>query len=203
MTRRTALQRASAGNVLRLYDRVRAYGCAVLLALLLYNPASSSAAALDSPEYRVKAAFMYNFARFVQWPAAENGQAGNFTLCVLGHDPFGEALNSLAGKQVRDQELDIRRIDDPALIDGCQLVFIGSDNSDSLDSILAGLGDHPVLTVSDMDGFTDSGGIIQFRLEDNKVRFSINIDAARRAGLSISSKLLSLASRVLMTRQDN
>ena len=203
MIRRSPQQRAAAGNALRRYERLTAYGRVVLLSLLLYAPAFSSAAALQSPEYRVKAAFMYNFSRFVHWPAAEDGQAGNFTLCVLGHDPFGDALNSLAGKQVRDRELDIRRIDDPALIDGCQLVFIGGDNSDKLNSIMARLGDHPVLTVSDIDGFTDNGGIIQFRLEDNKVRFSINIDAARQAGLSISSKLLSLASNVLMTRQDN
>ena len=203
MSRRTPQQQAVAGNALRLYERLTTYGCATLLALLFYAPVYSSAAALQSPEYRVKAAFLYNFSRFVQWPAAESGQAGYFTLCVLGHDPFGETLNTLAGKQVRDQELDIRRIDDPVLIDGCQLVFIGRDNSDKLDSILAGLGDRPVLTVSDIDGFTDNGGIIQFRLEDNKVRFNINIDAARQAGLSISSKLLSLASNVLMTRRDN
>jgi len=199
VTRHTPQQRLPAS---RRNNRLTAYVCATLVALLSCAPAFSYAEESQSTEYRVKAAFMYNFSRFVQWPPAANGQAGDFTLCILGHDPFGETLNSLAGKLVHDQVLEIRRIDNPALIDSCQLVFIGRDNSSNLGNILSRLGERPVLTISDLDDFTDKGGIIQFRLVDNKVRFDINIDAARRAGLNISSKLLSLASSVRMSRQD-
>lgn len=179
-----------------------AYACAALAALLLCAPVSSRAEATQSTEYRVKAAFMYNFSRFVQWPSAANEQTGDFTLCLLGEDPFGETLDSLAGKQVRDQVLAIKRLDNLASIDSCRLVFIGH-NSSTLDSILSRMDKKPILTVSDVDGFTDKGGIIQFRLVDNKVRFDINIDAARKAGLNISSKLLSLASNVQPSRQEH
>ena len=184
-------------------ERLTAYACAALTVLLLCTPATGSAETPQSTEYRVKAAFMYNFSRFVQWPSTANGQASDFTLCILGHDPFGEALDSLAGKLVRDQVLAIKRFDNPALIDSCQLVFIGQNNSSNLGDILSQLVNSPVLTISDIDDFNDNGGIIQFRLVDNKVRFDINIDAAKRAGLNISSKLLSLASNVQVSRQND
>ena len=104
-------------------------------------------------------------------------------------------LDKLAGKSVKNTQLVVRRLESLALLDQCQLVFISEMSNEQLDAALTMLHTLPVLTVSDMRGFTKLGGIIEFRIIDNKVRFDININAAESAGLRISSKLLSLATR--------
>ena len=197
----TPQQRLPARNASRLKELLTSYAYAILILLPVSAPAFSNSEAFKNTEYRIKAAFLYNFSRFVQWPSATSEQTGDFTLCILGHDPFGKALDSLAGKLVHGKALSIRRLDNLALIDSCQLVFIGHNISTNLGNILSQLGEYPVLTVSDIDEFTDHGGIIQFRLVDNKVRFNINIDAAERARLNISSKLLSLSSSTQRSRE--
>jgi hypothetical protein len=164
---------------------------AVLLACM---PAFSSIAGQPSTEYRIKAAFLYNFTSFVTWPEALAGQP-RFTLCVFGNDPFGDLLDKLAGKPVKSSKLVVRRLESLALLDQCQLVFISETSSDQLGAAMTLLHGLPVLTVSDIHGFTELGGIIEFRIIENKVRFDINSSAAASAGLSISSKLLSLATR--------
>jgi hypothetical protein len=143
------------------------------------------------PEYRVKTAFLYNFSRFVTWPEATMQDRTEFTLCVIGTDPFGTELDNLAGKAVQKQTLVIRRLSSLAMLDDCQLLYIG-ENTEPTEVLLL-LREQPVLTVSDAAGFIEEGGIIQFMLIQNKVRFRINAGAANHAGLNISSKLLSLA----------
>lgn len=164
----------------------------LLTVALSVTPALCKTDDMVASEYRIKAAFLYNFARFVSWPDSDTGNNG-FSICVLGTDPFGELVDSLAGKQVHNQELVIRRLSELTPEDNCQLVYISSENMMDLDATLSLLRANPVLTVSDMDDFITRGGIIRFRLANNKVRFDINIDAANTAGLTISSKLLSLA----------
>jgi len=161
---------------------------------LVCMPAFKSLAGQSSTEYRIKAAFLYNFTSFVTWPEDVTGTTG-FTLCVLGDDPFGHLLDKLAGKSVNGEQLVIRRLGNPVSLDQCRLVFISEASSGQIGDALAVLHELPVLTVSDTRGFTERGGIIEFRIIDNKVRFDINLAAAESAGLSISSKLLSLASR--------
>jgi len=167
---------------------------ALAAALLACMPAFNSIAGQPSTEYRIKAAFLYNFTSFVTWPEEFSGKTG-FTLCVFGNDPFGNLLDKLAGKSVKNTQLVVRRLQSLALLDECQLVFISEMSSDQLGAALTLLHGLPVLTVSDMRGFTELGGIIEFRIIQNKVRFDININAAESAGLNISSKLLSLATR--------
>jgi hypothetical protein len=157
-------------------------------------PASSGMAGQPSTEYRIKAAFLYNFTSFVTWPDDPAGASG-FTLCVLGDDPFGNLLDKLAGKSVNGTQLVIRRLGSLALLDQCKLVFISETSDDQIGGALALLHELPVLTVSDTRGFTERGGIIEFSIIANKVRFDINLNAAESAGLGISSKLLSLATR--------
>jgi YfiR/HmsC-like len=157
-------------------------------------PAFSGMAGQPSTEYRIKAAFLYNFTSFVTWPEDKAGVAG-FTLCVLGDDPFGNLLDKLAGKSVKGTQLTVRRLQNLALLDQCNLVFISEIANGETGDALALLQGLPVLTVSDTRGFTELGGIIEFRIIANKVRFDINLKAAESAGLSISSKLLSLATR--------
>jgi hypothetical protein len=167
---------------------------ALATALLVCMPAFSGIAGQPSTEYRIKAAFLYNFTSFVTWPEDLAG-GSEFTLCVFGNDPFGDLLDKLAGKPVKDKQLAVRRLDSLALLDQCKLVFISEMPNDQIGAALSLLHDLPVLTVSDMRGFTELGGIIEFRIIENKVRFDINVNAAESSGLSISSKLLSLATR--------
>jgi hypothetical protein len=162
------------------------------MAVLLMSACSLAIPAeVQTTEYRVKTAFLYNFSRFVTWPEAALRDRTGFSLCVIGSDPFGTLLDKLAGKTVQNHPLVVRRLGSLAMLDDCQLVYIGKNAA--LDDVLLLLGEKPVLTVSEATDFVEQGGIIQFTLVQNKVRFRINVDAASNAGLIISSKLLSLA----------
>lgn len=180
-------------------SRARLIARFLLLAtvLVLCSPASAPANEYPQVEYRVKAAFLYNFARFTSWP---EHTGGIFRLCVLGDAPFSQALKVLNGKVVHNETLAITSIDNASDFNGCELVYIGTSYTDELDEVIALLQEQSVLTVSDIDAFIDHGGIIGFRIVDNRIRFEINASAAARAGLSISSRLLSLANRVSRER---
>lgn len=146
-------------------------------------------------EYHVKAAFLYNFAKFVEWPP-ETMPSGSapLVLGVVGEDPFGQVLEeTIKGKTVNGQELVIRRFTRIQGASGCHILFISSSERKRLAEIIDGLRGSSVLTVSDMERFAQRGGIISFTMENNKVRFEVNLDSAERAGLKISSKLLTLA----------
>lgn len=165
-----------------------------LLALCLQLlPAVARAEGPVQAEYQVKAAFLYNFARFTNWPVDESGK---FRLCILGSNPFDGDIDALRGKPVHDLPLTVSYINNPADAGSCQLLFISKSMTETVAEIIPAVGRYPVLTVSDMDDFINHGGIIGFLQVDNKIRFEINITAASEAGLSISSKLLSLATTV-------
>jgi len=182
---------------LRALRRCPRFTPSALLALLLScASASSHAEKTAGSEYAIKAAFLYNFTRFTSWPGENAMDTNGFNLCVVGSNPFGNALDSLAGKTVRNRPLVIRSPAQEPLAASCQMVFFSLPASERTADLLARIGDKPVLTVSDAEGFTSQGGIIQLRLVNRKIRFAINIDAADRAGLNISSKLLSLATIV-------
>lgn len=170
------------------------FGRWLLAALLLSVPALAVADDKQIPEYRVKSAFLYNFSRFVTWPETTLQDRTEFSLCVIGTDPFGTQLDKLTGKPVHDRTLVVQRLSSLTLLDDCQLVYIGKNTA--LSEALMIVREQPVLTVSEAADFIEQGGIIQFKLVHNKVRFRINLDAAKTAGLSISSKLLSLAINV-------
>ena len=168
----------------------------MLVMLLSCVSAFSLADEHQTTEYKVKAAFLYNFSHFITWPEHASRDDGKFNLCVLGGDPFGKLLDALAGKSVQKYSLEIKRLDSLDLAQSCQLIFVSQTGAGDLEYIMPALKDLPTLTVSDIEGFTARGGIIEFKLVDKKVRFNINIDAANHAGLTISSKLLSLATVV-------
>ena len=171
---------------------------ALLLILVSLAPATGTADDANYTEYRIKTAFLYNFSRFVVWPEAALRDRTEFSLCTLGSTLFEEQLDTLTGKTVHSKTLIVKRFIKPEDIMDCQLVFIGQ--TDSFDETLWMLKESPVLTVSDTAAFTEKGGMIQFKLVDNKIRFRVNVDAARTAGLTISSKLLSLAISVTGSR---
>jgi hypothetical protein len=167
----------------------------LLLAALFAVPGSARAQVAE--EYELKAAFLYNFAKFVDWPpAAFPDPNGSFRICVLGKDPFGASLQAaVGGEEIAGHKLAVADIlSRPA---GCQILFISRSERDQTAQILAAVRDSPVLTVGDAPGFLEQGGIINFLLEGTKVRFEINNEAAVRARLTISSKLLQLARRVV------
>jgi hypothetical protein len=145
-------------------------------------------------EYEVEAAYLSNFGRFVEWPGRANGAGETFNICVLGQDPFGLALDgALKGESINGAPMAPKRIAGPDEASSCRILFISTSKDNQLDSILRALGTSRILTVSDMAAFTDRGGMIQFVLDGNRVRFQINIAAAQRARLSLSSQLLKLA----------
>jgi len=153
-------------------------------------------------EYRVKAAYLYGFGRFVDWPATAPADAGKaFVVCVLGDDPFGRLLDEVATDAVmKDKPVAIRRISRVEESGACHTLFIGASEGARLGRILDSLGERPVLTVSDAPGFAERGGMIGFFLDDNRVRFTVNLAATQEAGLRMNSELLRVAASILKTR---
>jgi hypothetical protein len=146
-----------------------------------------------SKEYAIKAAFLYNFAKFVDWPIKVDETSNPFVVCILGDNPFGSSLEKLEGKGVRGRKFKVRYIKKAKEIGSCNIVYVSRSKRDDLGDILTSLRKQSVLTVGDMEGFAQRGGIINFVMKERKVGFEINLDASARAGLKISSKLLKLA----------
>lgn len=149
-------------------------------------------------EYQVKATYLYNFGRFVKWPeTAAAGKGESFSVCVLGQDPFGPVLDStLAGEALDGKPVVLRRLSKLQDAGECRILFISTTEEKHLKEILTALDESGVLTVSDMPGFTRRGGMIQFVLEGDKVRFEINLSSAESARLVLSSELLKVATNV-------
>ena len=170
---------------------------AAVLCLLL---AALAARAQPPPstEYEVKAAFLYNFAKFVEWPAdAFADSRSHFVIGIVGSDPFGPGIDrALSNKVVHGRDLDVRRFPDAPPASGCHLLFFSQADSTTLRRNLQSVAGSTVLTVGEASTFLDLGGTIRFVLESNKVRFDIDVASAEAARLRISSKLLRLA-RVL------
>lgn len=140
-------------------------------------------------EYDVKAVFLYNFAKFVEWPDAVVGQV---RLCLLGVSPFGKAFDALRGQPVKDRRFDVTAIDSPSAVSGCNMVFVPYSQEKNLDKVLSRARGNGVLVISDSEGFAQRGAMINLYVEDEKVRFEINLHAIESSGLKVSSKLLTL-----------
>jgi hypothetical protein len=170
-----------------------------LAALLLGPEAGPAPAAALGPglptEYEVKAAYLFNFAKFVEWPpdAFKDG-AAPFVIAVVGHDPVGAALDQiLAGKSVNGHPVQVLRVTDPDQARGAHIVYVGAPGGASMTPALRRVSREGVLTVGDGEDFATRGGIIGFRTQDRRVRFDINAQRAEQAGLKLSSQLLKLA----------
>jgi len=151
----------------------------------------------QSIEYEVKAAFLYNFAKFVQWPANTAHSSSNILFCIIGNDPFGPSIDELEKKEIGGRSIRVRRLKTPEESSGCHILFVSESESGDITNLLQMFAqERGLLTVSDIEGFSRRGGIIEMFLKDGKVRFSVNIAAAGQAGIDMSSKLLRLATRV-------
>jgi hypothetical protein len=160
-----------------------------------------SGAQAQSPsagEYQVKAAFLYNFAKFVEWPASSFSDASTpLRICVFGQDPFGQELRDIANeKTVNGRKLQVNQVADLQAAKACHILFIASSEKARLKQVLEGLRETEALTVGDTKGFVEQGGMINFVLENDRVRFEVNQKAAEQAGLKVSSKLLNVAKSV-------
>ncbi|MHC4159490.1 MAG: YfiR family protein [Planctomycetota bacterium] len=195
----------------------------LVLPLFLVSPAIEvHADSAESREYEIKAAFLYNFARFVNWPEKKvNDSTEPMTFGIIGKDPFGDAFAPLKSKRIRGRSIIIKRFEgggefkesggksksEPGLkikaLRKCDLLFICSSEQKNLGRIIGLVKNHDVLTVGDMKGFLEAGGIINFLMEDKKVRFEINVTTAEHAKLKIRSKLLKLARRVIEEETSN
>jgi YfiR/HmsC-like len=146
-------------------------------------------------EYQVKAAFLYNFVKFVDWPSSAFTSPNQpLAICVYGRDPFGTTLeDALLGKTIGERRIALVRATQFQELVGCHVVFVSASEDEPTADLAARLRGRPVLLVGESYGFAASGGIIQFTIKANRVHFVINPDAADRAGLKISSKLLALA----------
>jgi len=180
--------------------------CTIIAASALLLPAATlcgrpPVASTSAPlEYEVKAAFLFRFAQFVEWPADTFKQASEpFTYCTMGQDPLREALErTLDGKTIGQRPLRVEHVNREGKIDECQVLFVGGvGDKKHVAETLAKTRTLPILTVGETDQFAENGGAIGFCTEDNKIRFEVNLDAAGKAGLKISAKLLALAKTVL------
>lgn len=167
------------------------------LALLLYGGRAAGQSSQPT-EYQVKAAFLVNFAKFIDWPPSSFASAqAPFSICILGTDPFGPAIDeTLRGQMLDGRTVMVQRVRDAAGLRACQIGFISASEKTHLQSILDAVRGANVLLVGESAGFAAAGGAIQFQVQDQRIRFSINPESAERAGLHVSSKLLSLATIV-------
>ena len=149
-------------------------------------------------EYRIKAAFLYNFAKFIQWPeSAFIDPESPVFICILGQDPFMGALQSIAGKTIRGRRIVISHSKNVMAVKGCHILFVAESEKSRIKHTISKFKGSPVLTVSDMDNFVKADGMIGMVRVDNKIRFQINLVSAQDSGLTISSQLLKLAQNVI------
>ena len=167
----------------------------ISLGIALGAVLGTSARAQVVDEYQLKAAFLYNFAKFVDWPPqAFKSATDPIAICIVGKNPFGRNLDqAVNGQVVQGKSFIVRQVADLQQMGTCQILFVASSERKRLAAILHEVKTAGVLTVGESDNFTAEGGIINFRIEDGNVRLQINAEAAAQQQLHISSKLLSLA----------
>jgi len=149
-------------------------------------------------EYKIKAAFLLNFTKFIKLPGesfSEDDQL--YKVCVLGRNPFGSSLAAIESRTVGSRKINLQIVDDVQQAGSCHLLFISSSEKNNLINIHETLADRTIIMVSDIEGFAGSRGIIEFVARGDKLAFKINLSRAREQGLEIHSALLNLATEVL------
>jgi hypothetical protein len=149
----------------------------------------------DNKELRVKAAYIYNFTKFVYWDTEESDAAMNqLTISVIGADPIFNILEDYAKKQTQGRIIKVKKISkEISDISDCQLLFISNTEPQNLYTVLKQLEGSKTLTISDISGFSRRGGMIGFFIEDGRVKIEVNLNMIKKAGLKISAKLLEVA----------
>ena len=189
---RSTIDRQTAGRV-----RPRSWWIVVLLAAVCAGPwAGVEPARADAGrEALLKAAFLYRFVDFVHWPdSVATAPDSTFGIGVLGPDPFGEALDEVfRSPEDIDHDFVVRRSDEAEELLDCRIVYVAQEDPEAIAASLDLLGERPVLVVGHGAGFAEHGGHVNFFVEDERLRFEVNLDAVHAAGLRMSSRLLALA----------
>ena len=167
-----------------------------LLAIaVMLTPAT---AAGQADEYAVKAALLYNFSKFLEWPEEAFVDSPEFRICIHGEDPFGREIDGISGKRTQGRPIVVSRHEGKLpFAERCHIVFVGARREKAVAAALRVVRDEPTLTVGDGSSFVDRGGMIGLVREGSRIRFEINRSEARRAGLSVSARLLRVAQRVV------
>jgi len=177
------------------------YLAALISIAILVSAATPLSARAEEPllhEYRIKAAFLYNFAKFIQWPkSAFIDPERTVFICILGKGPIMGALQSLSAKTVQGRRIVISHSKNLRSVKGCHILFVTKSEKSRIKHTISKFKGSPVLTVSDMDDFVKAGGMIGMVRVENKIRFQINLVSAQDSGLKISSQLLKLAQDVI------
>jgi hypothetical protein len=167
--------------------------CIISIGMMAMWISRSDAQETKRGEYEVKAAFIYNFLKFVDWPDKAFANTGSsLNICMVGDNPFGNAITIYEGEKVHNKYIAIKNTSLKGL-KNCHVVFISRSEAEHLPHILKAIRGLHILSIGDTDMFEQEGVIINFFIVQQKVRFEIDVNAARRSGLSISSKLLNLA----------
>lgn len=158
-----------------------------------------SGQSVDLSEYTVKAAFLFHFAQFVEWPEGTFQNTNSpLVYCTIGEDPFQGALEaSFKGKAIGPHSLQVRHLKEASEAQGCHVVFLGTVTKRRVPEELASLKGNAILTVGESEQFVKDSGMIGFCMEESKIRFNINLEAAEKANLKISARLLMLAKTVI------
>lgn len=182
--------------------RLLRWSACVLLLSSLLNARGPAAPDNKPTQYEVEAAYLFDFGKFVTWPAGQPADSP-FLICVLGQDPFGQVLDrTVAGETVNGRPVQEKRITRPQDVTGCSILYISSSESGRLSKLLSAIQEAPVLTVSDIPDFVQQGGMIQFVLREGRVRFEVNLAPAQKNGLAMSSELLKVAVQVVRAGGD-
>ena len=169
--------------------------CAALIFTAIIGLSLNSLAQQQPSEYEVKAAFLFNFAKFIDWPPEVFADTNSpIVVGVLGKNVFGNNLEKIINdRKVNNRSFQFRKYTSVTEVTNCQILFISSSEKNDFAKIMSALHNASILTVSETDGFIQAGGMINFVLQDNKIRFEISDEAAKKGRLRVSSKLLSLA----------
>ena len=179
----------------RMVLRVFGLGQLILAITLVFTVRNLDAQPESFQEYQVKAVFLYNLTNFISWPEGTfENQDDPLKICILGEDPFGTFLDKVIHNEtIKGRRIVVKRLTDNDTFCSCHILFINSTMNEELPQILQKIKGCSVLTVSDVHGFTQLGGMVNLARKGKRVRIEINVDSARRAGLVISAKLLKLA----------
>ncbi|HEX2966170.1 MAG TPA: YfiR family protein [Syntrophorhabdaceae bacterium] len=171
----------------------------MIIAMLFFStgPSFSQAGEPTFSEYEIKAGFIYNFPKFMEWPIDSiRDEKRPLTLCISGMDPFGSSLSAISSKTAQNRKLEIKELGKSRDFKTCNIVFISSSEKESLPQLIDTLKNSPIVTIGDNTGFAQGGVMINLVMDDDRVKFEINTESARRARIVISSKLLKLAKTI-------
>jgi hypothetical protein len=171
----------------------RQFNLVILLSLCCFTQATTSAER-QGEEYLLKAVFIYNFAKFTHWPVSVWDNTGrSLRICSIGNDNLANVLIKLHGRSLRDYPVIIEQLKDTSNLDTCHVLYFAYSLQNDIPSMLDSTRTKPILTVSELPGFAESGGMIELYQMDDRIRFKVNLQSIREAGLELSSSLLKLA----------